>query len=99
MKRFGPGRTEAICATLKDTIKGRKDWRKGGANTSEDLTIDADVLLALDAIGELDLQEIFLEIRALEEYQTVEAAPLLEVTGLSELQRWGGGVDIVAGDK
>jgi len=101
MKRFGPGRTEAICATLKDTIKGNKDWRKGGgAMTAEDdgLVIDADVLLALDAISEIDLQEIFLEIRALEEHQTTEAAPLLEVSGLSELQRWGAGVDMVAED-
>jgi hypothetical protein len=97
MKRFGPGRTEAICATLKDTIRGGKDWRKG-AHTSEDdgLVIDADVLLALDAVSEDDLQEIFLEIRALEEYQTPEAAPLLQVSGLSELERWGDGVDIVA---
>jgi hypothetical protein len=89
MKRFGPGRTEAICATLKDTIKGRKDWRKGGAKMSEDVVIDADVLLVLDAISEIDLQEVFLEIRALEEHQTVEAVPLLDVSGRSELQRWG----------
>lgn len=99
MKRFGPGRTEAVCATLKDTIKGNKNWRKGGgSNTSEDdgLVINADVLLALDAISEVDLQEIFLEIRALEEYDTVEAVPLLDVSGKSELERWGGTVAMVA---
>jgi hypothetical protein len=99
MKRFGPGRTEAICATLKDTIKGRKDWRKGGGKamaSEEDLVIDAEVLLALDAFSEVDLQRAFLEILALEEHQTVEAVPLLEVSGRSELERWGNGVDMVA---
>jgi hypothetical protein len=90
-RRFGPGRTEAVCATLKDTIKGNKNWRKG-ANTSEsDAVIDADVLLALNAISEIDLQEIFLEARALEEHQSVEAVPLLNVKGETELKRWGVG--------
>lgn len=27
MKRFGPGRTEAVCATLKDMIRGTTKWR------------------------------------------------------------------------
>lgn len=27
MKRFGPGRTEAVCATLKDIIRGTTRWR------------------------------------------------------------------------
>jgi hypothetical protein len=90
--RFGPGRTEAVCATLKDVIKGNKNWRKGGANTSEsDAVIDADVLLALDAISAVDLQEIFLEARALEEHGTTEAASLLQTTGRAELERWGVG--------
>jgi hypothetical protein len=98
MKRFGPGRTEAICATLKDTIKGTTKWRKGGSNTSESdgLTIDADVLLALDAVSEIDLQEILLEARALDEHGTTEAVPLLEQTGKSELQRWGVGHEQLA---
>jgi hypothetical protein len=92
MKRFGPGRTEAVCATLKDVIKGNKDWRKGAAHASEgDLIVDADVLLALDAISEIDLQEIFLEARALEEHGTAEATALLETNGRAELQRWGVG--------
>jgi hypothetical protein len=97
MKRFGPGRTEAVCATLKDTIKGRKDWRKGGTVMAgeENLEIDGDVLLALDAISEVDLQEIFLEIRAMEEYQTIEGVPLLDTSGKAELERWGQGVDMV----
>lgn len=97
MKRFGPGRTEALCATLKDTIKGRKDWRKGGSHTSEEIEIDADVLLALDAVSDVDLQEVFLEIRALEEHQTVEAVPLLDVSGRSELERWGSGDQVAEG--
>jgi hypothetical protein len=92
MKRFGPGRTEAVCATLKDQIKGNKNWRDGGAHTSEsDAVIDADVLLALDAISAIDLQEIFLEARALEEHGTVEAVALLNIEGRAELQRWGVG--------
>lgn len=89
MKRFGPGRTEAVCATLKDTIKGNKDWRKGSNTAESDLVIDADVLLALDAISEIDLSEIFLEVRALEEHGTTEASTLLNVKGEAELQRWG----------
>jgi hypothetical protein len=92
MKRFGPGRTEAVCATLKATIKGA--GRKVGASENsgaDDLAIDADVLLALDAISDYDLQEIFLEARALEEHGTVEATALLEVKGTTELQRWGVG--------
>jgi hypothetical protein len=85
-----------VCATLKDQIKGNKNWRKGGANTSEsDLVIDADVLLALDAVSEYDLQEIFLEVRALEEHQTTEAVPLLDANGRRELERWGGGVELL----
>jgi len=99
MKRFGPGRTEAVCATLKDTIKGRKDWRKGGkAMTSEDAVIDGDVLIALDAISEINLQKIFLEILALEEHQTIEGVPLLDTSGKAELERWGQGADMVLGD-
>lgn len=27
VKRFGPGRTEAVCATLKDMIRGTTQWR------------------------------------------------------------------------
>jgi hypothetical protein len=27
MKRFGPGRTEGMCATLKDVIRGTTHWR------------------------------------------------------------------------
>jgi len=98
-KRFGPGRAEAVCATLKDTIKGRKDWRKGAHMAEDDLVIDSDVLLALDALSEIDLQEIFLEARALEEHGTTEASSLLGVTGKAELEAWGNGsaLELAAG--
>jgi hypothetical protein len=92
MKRFGPGRTEAVCATLKDTIKGSTKWRKGGGHrvmAEEDLRIDGEVLLALDHISEVNLQEIFLEARALDEHQTVEAVALLGTNGAAELLVWG----------
>jgi len=59
--------------------------------SDESAVIDSDVLLALDAISEVDLQEIFLEARALEEHGTTEAAPLVESTGKAELERWGVG--------
>lgn len=98
MKRFGPGRTEALCATLKDTIRGNKDWRgknnpndQGTAGLEEPPAIDSDVLLVLDAISEVDLQEVFMEARALEEYGTVEGSALLDTNGRSELERWGSG--------
>lgn len=98
LKRFGPGRTEAVCATLKDTIRGNKDWRgknnpndKGTAGLGEPPPIDSEVLLALDAMSEINLQEIFLEARALDEYQTTEGVSLLNVNGRSELERWGTG--------
>jgi hypothetical protein len=93
MKRFGPGRTEAICATLKDTIKGNKNWRKGGGSklseSDEQATIDGDVLLALDAISECDLQQIMLEVAAMERYGTPDAVGMLETDGKSELRRIG----------
>lgn len=90
MARFGPGRTEAFCATLKDTIKGQNNLRKGSSvKASDDLTIDGDMLLAIDYISEIDLQEIFLEARALEEHHTTEAVALLNVSGAGELRTWG----------
>ena len=41
-KRFGPG-AEAVCAVLKDLIKGTTKWRKGGhkkAHLSEDFALE-----------------------------------------------------------
>jgi hypothetical protein len=100
MKRFGPGRTEAVCATLKDTIRGNKDWRgknnpadhgTAGLASDDAPVMTAEVLLALDAVSEVDLQEIFLEARALDEHGTTEGAALLNVNGRAELERWGSG--------
>lgn len=89
MPKFGPGRTEAVCATLKTEIKG-KPWDKGGVKASEEeIVIDGDVLVALDAVSEHDLMEIFLEARALDEYGTAEGMTLLSVSGIDELRRWG----------
>lgn len=92
MKRFGPGRTEAVCATLKDTIKGRKDWRGKGklSENEQSAVIDADVLLALDAISTVDLKQIFLEARALELYGSAESAALLSESEQDQFAFWGG---------
>ncbi len=36
MKRFGPGKTEAYCAVLKDLIRGTTKWRgKNNPRTSK----------------------------------------------------------------
>jgi hypothetical protein len=99
-KRFGPGRVEAVCATLKDTIRGNKNWRgkgkmdKGSAGLADDLAIDADVLLALDAISEVDLQTVMLEARALEEHGSASSVSLLGLSGADELARVGAGLNL-----
>lgn len=88
--RFGPARVEAVCATIKDTIKGKKNWRHGSkVMASEDITIDGEVLLALDAISEFDLQGFFMDACALDEYGTTESVALLEISAPDELRRWG----------
>lgn len=89
--RFGPGRVEAVCATLKDPIKGIKGMVKGSkaAMTSEDIALDGEVLLAIDAISSVDLRGIFMDARAFDEYGTTESVSLLEVSGADELRRWG----------
>lgn len=35
MKRFGPGRTEKVCATVKDIIRGSTKWRGHGESTRD----------------------------------------------------------------
>lgn len=35
MKRFGPGRTEQVCATLKDIIRGTTRWRAVEASDTD----------------------------------------------------------------
>lgn len=61
-KRFGP-RAEAICATLKDIIRGTTRWRgnpeldKGSAGLSDDAApeIDDEVLALIDHLSDMDL--------------------------------------------
>jgi hypothetical protein len=37
MKRFGPGRTEKVCATVKDMIRGTHRWRNSeGVHASDE---------------------------------------------------------------
>jgi len=55
MKRFGPGRTERICATVKDLIKGTHKWRKGNQKFSQS---DQEVINLIDKLSEQDLREI-----------------------------------------
>lgn len=65
-KRFGP-RTEAVCATLKDIIRGTTKWRKGGkkkAHLSDDdfdyegPEFDDEVAELLESLTEQEIMEI-----------------------------------------
>ena len=65
MKRFGPGRTEKICATLKDIIRGTTKWRKGGSDlAASDFVIDDDLATLLLSLEDRDVDR--LELIALE---------------------------------
>lgn len=71
MKRFGPGRTEAVCATIKDLIEGNTKWRKGPrtANLSDELapTIDNETLELLESMPADELQKVLLKMGELNE--------------------------------
>lgn len=66
MKRFGPGRTEAVCATLKDIIRGTTHWRghpeldhgsPGAIAASDDgSTIDDEIALLLEDISDQQIE-------------------------------------------
>lgn len=64
MKRFGPGRTERVCATLKDIIRGTTHWRghpasdHGSVGMAE--PIDEDVERLLLSIPDAKLEAFFL---------------------------------------
>lgn len=91
-KSFGPGRAEAVCASIKTTIKsGSKNWGASSAAKVEasELSIDGEVLVALDALSEVDLQGVFMDARAMDEFGTIEAVGMLEVKASDELRRWG----------
>lgn len=66
MKRFGPGRTEAICATLKDIIRGTTHWRghpsqdhgaPGAVAASEVFEIDDDLAILLSEITDEQIEK------------------------------------------
>ena len=61
MKRFGPGRTERVCATLKDIIRGTTHWRghpaadhgsPGAIGASDAPAIDDEVSMLLLSISD-----------------------------------------------
>ena len=48
MKRFGPGRTERVCATVKDMIRGTHKWRSGdgiAASDAPEITEEVEALV------------------------------------------------------
>ena len=68
MKRFGPGRTEKVCATLKDIIRGTTRWRKGGSDfAASEFQIDDDLATLLLSLEDRDIDR--LELVALEASQ------------------------------
>ena len=59
MKRFGPGRTEKVCATLKDIIKGTTRWRKGGGDVAaSEFLIDDDLATLLLSLEDRDIDRL-----------------------------------------
>lgn len=63
MKRFGPGRTEQICATLKDIMMGTTKWRNrkgvaGSDNYSDNYVITDEVADLLLSISDEELESI-----------------------------------------
>ena len=63
MKRFGPGRTERICATLKDIMMGTTKWRgkkglAGSDNYSDNYVINDEVADLLLSISNEELERI-----------------------------------------
>lgn len=62
LKRFGPGRTEKVCATLKDMIRGTTRWRNDSIMASNSPEITEEVEMILLSIPEDDLDRLFLEI-------------------------------------
>lgn len=61
MKRFGPGRTEKVCATLKDMIRGTHNWRNhDGVAASVEITDEVEQILL--SIPEDALDKIVMEV-------------------------------------
>ena len=62
MKRFGPGRTEKVCATLKDMIRGTTRWRNSDGVAASAPEISEDVETLLLSIPDDDLEKLMLEV-------------------------------------
>lgn len=63
MKRFGPGRTERVCATLKDIMVGNTRWRgkkgvAGSDNYSDNYVINDEVADLLLSISDEELENL-----------------------------------------
>lgn len=73
MKRFGPNRTEKVCATLKDIIRGTTHWRghpeldhgDPGAVTASDSPpeIGEELAVFLENVSESDLEILFADVQ------------------------------------
>lgn len=73
MKRFGPNRTERVCATLKDVIRGTTHWRghpeldhgaPGAIAASDDAPeLDFEVAEILLSISEFDMELLLSDAR------------------------------------
>jgi hypothetical protein len=74
MKRFGPNRTEKVCATLKDVIRGTTHWRghpeldhgdPGAIAASDERPpeISEELAVFLTQISESDLEILFSDVQ------------------------------------
>lgn len=68
MKRFGPNRTERVCATIKDVIRGTTHWRghpeldhgaPGAVAAADAPLIDEEIAELLLSLSESDLEILF----------------------------------------
>ncbi len=66
MKRFGPGRVERVCATLKDIIRNTTKWRKGRQSfNASDIPpeLDEETEALLLSIPDEKLERLILEVQ------------------------------------
>lgn len=78
-KRFGPGRTEAVCATLKDIIRGTTKWRG-----NEDKDKGAAGIANLAEVWDTDDSDLPQEV--LDIINELSDEQLLELIDLAELE-------------
>lgn len=64
MKRFGPGRTEKVCATVKDMIRGTHRWRGQGVEASDAPEVTPEVERLLLSIPDDQLDRLMMEVTA-----------------------------------